>query len=776
MQIQLRRAATSCCHSSRRFLAGRGSKSSRALACLTAGFMLTTLAGCGGGGGATTNSAVSAPAVPADLFGVWAGTWTGTNTPQGLVTGTWEAELVPNGTTGVAGTATLRGDIDCMDGVIEASVDANNVLVGSLNRAPCFPNNWTLTALDLPNRTASGVWTQPSQQGEGTLTGLQVAKPGGPRIRFLNPPAGAPDTLVTIVGANLGALPADNAIKFKETPASTVTASNIALTTRAPSGASTGHIFLNTEQGLAISPTNFSFDVGFPEPVAASSVPNIYGGAFGVAISPDGRKAYSLGAYVTLVNTANNVVLGYGSISAPFAMVVSPDGRYVYSVSVNRQGISVFDAGTAQRVNVFPIDIPGAEDFLTFSSDNPQGMGISRDGRYLSVSDNKAGGLVAIIEIATKNVVASFSPGTEWKPSGIAPHPDGQRVYIAFANVMDSTLGVVRVFDMATMTLTDVSIPVGARPLGITVTSDGKKLYVSNNFANSVSVVDADSNQPITTVATERGPVGLAASPDNTRVYVTNKDSGSVSVIDVASDTVLGSPITVGSQPVSIAISPDGQRAYVANQGSNFVTEIGSTRTLTIAKAGTGFGTVTSLPAGILCGASCQARFAANTAVKLSAVAGTNSEFSGWSADCVNGNVTLNVSRTCTVIFTSVVQPGSGGNSSGGGSSGGSSDCFIATAAYGTAMAEEVMTLRRFRDDYLIRSGAGREFVQLYYRFSPPVAAYIRDRDSLRAATRIALWPVVVVIKQPGAVGLPIALVWLVFRIKKRLSERADVR
>jgi len=366
--------------------------------------------------------------------------------------------------------------------------------------------------------------------------------------------------------------------------------------------------------------------------------------------------------------------------------------------------------------------------------------------------------------------------GNDWMPLGIAMHPDGRRAYIAFANVIDSTIGIVKVFDLVTMTPEATNVSVGARPTGITVTPDGAKIYVSNNLANSVTVIDAETNQATATIAVQLGPVGLAVSPDNTRVYVANKGSGTVSVIDVASDTVLGSPITVGSQPVSIAISPDGQRAYVANQGSNFVTEIGSTRTLTIAKAGTGFGTVTSLPAGILCGASCQARFAANTAVQLSAVAGINSEFSGWSADCVNGNVTLNVSRTCTVIFTSVVQPGSGGNSSGGGSSGGSSDCFIATAAYGTAMAEEVMTLRRFRDDYLIRSGAGREFVQLYYRFSPPVAAYIRDRDSLRAATRIALWPVVVVIKQPGAVGLPIALVWLVFRIKKRLSERADVR
>ena len=62
-------------------------------------------------------------------------------------------------------------------------------------------------------------------------------------------------------------------------------------------------------------------------------------------------------------------------------------------------------------------------------------------------------------------------------------------------------------------------------------------------------------------------------------------------------------------------------------------------------------------------------------------------------------------------------------------------------------MAGEVVTLRRFRDDHLMKSAAGRAFVHLYYLYSPAVADYIRERESLRAAVRWALWPVVTVIK-----------------------------
>jgi hypothetical protein len=69
--------------------------------------------------------------------------------------------------------------------------------------------------------------------------------------------------------------------------------------------------------------------------------------------------------------------------------------------------------------------------------------------------------------------------------------------------------------------------------------------------------------------------------------------------------------------------------------------------------------------------------------------------------------------------------------------------CFIATAAHGSKDHGDVVMLRRFRDRYLMTSGAGRSFVELYYEISPPIADFIRESDTLRAGVRYALTPLV---------------------------------
>ena len=89
--------------------------------------------------------------------------------------------------------------------------------------------------------------------------------------------------------------------------------------------------------------------------------------------------------------------------------------------------------------------------------------------------------------------------------------------------------------------------------------------------------------------------------------------------------------------------------------------------------------------------------------------------------------------------FTTISSTSEGQTGSGGGGGG----CFIATAAFGTPMAKEVVVLKKFRDKYLLTNRIGKGFVRLYYKHSPKYARFIKKRPFLKAIVRIGLKPLV---------------------------------
>jgi hypothetical protein len=65
----------------------------------------------------------------------------------------------------------------------------------------------------------------------------------------------------------------------------------------------------------------------------------------------------------------------------------------------------------------------------------------------------------------------------------------------------------------------------------------------------------------------------------------------------------------------------------------------GETALLAIQKGGSGFGRVTSAPAGINCGSTCTASFARGTMVTLTATPLAGSTFAGWLGACTGQDV-----------------------------------------------------------------------------------------------------------------------------------------
>jgi len=119
--------------------------------------------------------------------------------------------------------------------------------------------------------------------------------------------------------------------------------------------------------------------------------------------------------------------------------------------------------------------------------------------------------------------------------------------------------------------------------------------------------------------------------------------------------------------------------------------------------------------------------------VPLVAESDEGCNFTRWSGDL--GTITDVYAASTTITMDSPYSIRADFSGAGG--------CFIATAAYGTPMAEEIQILREFRDEYLLTNVVGQAMVDVYYRVSPPIAEFITEHPSLKPIVRAALLPAV---------------------------------
>jgi peptidyl-prolyl cis-trans isomerase B (cyclophilin B) len=73
--------------------------------------------------------------------------------------------------------------------------------------------------------------------------------------------------------------------------------------------------------------------------------------------------------------------------------------------------------------------------------------------------------------------------------------------------------------------------------------------------------------------------------------------------------------------------------------------------------------------------------------------------------------------------------------------------CLIATATYGSEMANEVQQLRELRDNQLLQTESGTAFMgtfnDIYYSFSPIIADYERENPYFKEAVKLAITPMI---------------------------------
>jgi YVTN family beta-propeller protein len=104
--------------------------------------------------------------------------------------------------------------------------------------------------------------------------------------------------------------------------------------------------------------------------------------------------------------------------------------------------------------------------------------------------------------------------------------------------------------------LKTVTLPPGSRPVRVRVAPNGRKIYVSNGRAGTVSVLDSHTYELLDTIKVGTRPWGLVISPDGKYLYAANGPSNDVSVVDLQTDKEIAR-IPAGQSPWGIVIVPN---------------------------------------------------------------------------------------------------------------------------------------------------------------------------------------------------------------------------
>ena len=117
------------------------------------------------------------------------------------------------------------------------------------------------------------------------------------------------------------------------------------------------------------------------------------------------------------------------------------------------------------------------------------------------------------------------------------------------------------------------TIPVGAKPQGITYDSGKGEMFIANYGSNTVTAISDRTDSVVATVPVGVEPIDVAYDSGKGEVFVTNDGSGTVFVISDTTNAVVAN-VAVGVNPVGVAYDSGMSEVFVANWGSNTVSVI----------------------------------------------------------------------------------------------------------------------------------------------------------------------------------------------------------
>ena len=249
----------------------------------------------------------------------------------------------------------------------------------------------------------------------------------------------------------------------------------------------------------------------------------------GIAVSFDKTRVFVASPEsheIIVVDTATNAVTTRASVGkGPLGIAVNPKSGVVYVADWYEHRLYALDPTTLAITATVATGL------------SPSGVAVAADGATIFTADRDSN-QVSVIDASSFEILATLPTGE--RPFGITLDEPAARAYTA--NVAANTISVI---DLKTRTrIRDVVV--GLRPYA--VARAGDRLFVTNQHGESLSVIDAESLEPVATIRVGAFPEGIEADPSGRTIWVACWDANTLEQIDVATLKV-AARIAVGDGP-----------------------------------------------------------------------------------------------------------------------------------------------------------------------------------------------------------------------------------
>ena len=279
----------------------------------------------------------------------------------------------------------------------------------------------------------------------------------------------------------------------------------------------------------------------------------------------------SAGDDVSIIDPATNKVVGViHGIEVNHGAAAAPDGSRYYVSDEGESTLDVVDAKTLKVTKKIPL------------SGHPNNISISKNGKRVYVSIAVAPGAVDVIDTVSQEKVKSIAVKGAVHNTYVTP--DGK--YVVSGSIPGKTVTVI---DAQTEEpVWSLTMDKGIRPMAFAANPDGstKWIFVQLSGFNGFAVVDFATHKEINRIklpdlAAGKQPFlvggneshGMAVTSDQKTLVVNSRLNSAIYAYSLP-DLKLAGSADVGQSPDWVTLTPDGTRAYVANAASNSVSVV----------------------------------------------------------------------------------------------------------------------------------------------------------------------------------------------------------